>query len=367
MKESSNSKRVALITGANKGIGFETARQMGKQGITVLVGSRDGERGEKAVATLRAEGIDARAIAIDVTRQRTIDDAASKIGHELGRLDILVNNAGILAEMAEPSSCTIENLRKTFETNFFGLFAVTQAFLPLLKKSKAARIVNVSSGLGSLTRMADTHETKYFAYSTSKAAVNMLTVLFGRELKETGIKVNSAAPGYTATDMNNCSGTQTVEEGTVASFRLAMLPDDGADRKLYGRERIRGVVTLEDALGRRVRKMRRAVPTLQALLCRFDDELLSSPVQQFSNDDLVIRGACHFMDPSKLLELLARLAEVSKNLALEIEFVDAARIGIGAEQHLIGTGCNANGPGRSGGKSLRPGPAGSFGLLPMAG
>jgi len=222
-------KRVALITGANQGIGFETARQLGKEGITVLVGSRDEQRGQKAVETLRGEGFDARLIVLDVTNQSQIESAAAQIGRDFGKLDILVNNAGILLETVTPSECELENLRKTFETNVFGLFAVTKAFLPLLRKSPSARIVNVSSGLGSLNTMGDPQrlDNKYFAYCASKAAVNMMTVALARELRDTRIKINSAAPGYTATALNNYSGHQTVEQGTVASFKSATLPDDG--------------------------------------------------------------------------------------------------------------------------------------------
>ena len=229
MANTPGSLKVALVTGANKGIGFETARQLGKMGIIVLLGSREKARGEKAAETLRGEGIDARLIVLDVGDQITIDHAAAKIEREFGKLDILVNNAGILLERIPPSECQIENLRKTLETNVVGLFAVTKAFLPLLQKATAARIVNVSSALGSLATMGDAQrlENKFLAYSASKAAVNMITVTLGRELAGTKIKVNAAAPGYTATEMNNFSGTQTVAEGAVASVKLATLPDDG--------------------------------------------------------------------------------------------------------------------------------------------
>ncbi len=229
MAETHSGKRVALITGANQGIGFETARQLGKRGITVFVGSRDKQRGQKAVETLRGEGADARLIVLDVTKQSEIDAAATQVGRDFGKLDILVNNAGILLETVSPSECEVENLRKTFDTNVVGLFAITKAFLPLLRKSSSARIVNVSSGLGSLNMMSDPQrlDNKYFAYCASKAAVNMMTVALARELRDTRIKVNSAAPGYTATALNNYSGHQTVEQGTVASFNLATLPDDG--------------------------------------------------------------------------------------------------------------------------------------------
>ena len=226
-----SAEQVALITGANKGIGFEIARQLGKQGITVLVGARDSHRGRKAVETLQGEGIRAQELVLDVTNQRTIDAAVAEVDRKFGKLDILVNNAGILVETAPPSECQIENLRKTFETNLFGLFAVTKAFLPLIRKTAAGRIVNVSSALGSLTSVADPQQTRfknrYLAYGASKAAVNSLTIAFARELRDTSIKVNAAAPGLTATAMSNFAGHQTVEQGAVAAVRLATLPPDG--------------------------------------------------------------------------------------------------------------------------------------------
>ena len=246
MAEMHSAGRVALITGANKGIGFETARQLGKLGITVLLGCRNKQRGEKATEILRGERINARAIVLDVTNQSTIDAAATEVERDFGKLDILVNNAGIIVERTTPSECQTENLRKTFETNVFGLFAVTKAFLPLIRKSEAGRIVNVSSGLGSLKNMTDPQlmENKFLAYSASKAAVNMLTVAFGRELRDTPIKINSAAPGYTATEMNNYSGHQTVEQGALASVRLATLPADRSHRQLSRRQRHRALVSV---------------------------------------------------------------------------------------------------------------------------
>ena len=160
MAATHSAEQVALITGANKGIGFEIARQLGKQGITVLVGARDSHRGRKAVETLQGEGIRAQELILDVTNQRTIDAAVAEVDRKFEKLDILVNNAGILVETAPPSECQIENLRKTFETNLFGLFAVTKAFLPLIRKAAAGRIVNVSSALGSLTSVADPQQTR---------------------------------------------------------------------------------------------------------------------------------------------------------------------------------------------------------------
>lgn len=225
MPEAQKWDRVALITGANKGIGLETARQLGKQGITVLVGSRDNQRGEKATVALRSQGIQAQNVWLDVTDQSSIDAAVAEVGRQFGKLDILVNNAAILPEIKPPTQCDLGNLRSTFDTNFFGLVAVTQAFLPLILRSAAGRIVNVSSLLGSLAGFQSGKD--YFAYSASKVAVNAFTIGLAAELKNTPIKVNAASPGYTATDMNDFRGTQTVEQGAIIPVRLATLAPNG--------------------------------------------------------------------------------------------------------------------------------------------
>jgi NAD(P)-dependent dehydrogenase (short-subunit alcohol dehydrogenase family) len=225
------SDRVALITGANQGIGFEIARQLGKQGITVIASARDRQRGLKATETLQGEGIDAHSLVLDVTDQRTIDAAVAEVNGKFAKLDILVNNAAIVAERTPPSECQIENFRKTFETNVFGLFAVTKAFLPLIRRAPAGRIVNLSSAVASLTRVSVPGQARseniYLAYGASKAAVNSMTIAFARELQNTPIKVNAASPGYTATAMNNFVGHQTVDQGAIAAVRLATLPADG--------------------------------------------------------------------------------------------------------------------------------------------
>ena len=225
-------RKAALITGANKGIGKETARQLGAQGMTVLIGARDLGRGEEAAAELMAGGADAHAIRLDVTDAASIEAAVRQIGNEYGRLDVLVNNAGIFLDEGPCSTLEVDTLRRTYETNVFGVFAVTQAFLPLLRKSEAGRIVNMSSGLGSLAQNSDPNGKKHagvkpLAYNSSKAALNMLTVIFAAELKDTPIKVNAAAPGYTATDLNQHQGTRTVEQGATVGVRLATLPGDG--------------------------------------------------------------------------------------------------------------------------------------------
>ncbi|MEH2168433.1 MAG: SDR family oxidoreductase [Nostoc sp.] len=225
--------KVALITGANKGIGYEIARQLGSKGATVLVASRDIGRGEEAANKLRLSEIDARTIQLDVIDQKTIDSAREQIESEFGKLDILVNNAGILSDgdRLPPSQVDIETLRHTYETNVFGVFAVTKALLPLLNKSKVGRIVNLSSGLGSLTQNSDPNyefaDFKLLAYNSSKTAVNAITVLLAAELKDTPIKINAVDPGFTATDINQYQGYRTVEQGAIAAVRLATLPDDG--------------------------------------------------------------------------------------------------------------------------------------------
>jgi NAD(P)-dependent dehydrogenase (short-subunit alcohol dehydrogenase family) len=226
------SKRIALITGANKGIGFEVARCLGKAGLIVLVGARDPKLGGAATANLKAENLDARFIELDVVRPPTITAAAATVANEFGRLDVLINNAGINDPADGPPSTTdLEAVRRVMDTNFFGALAVTQSMLPLLRKSPAARVVNVSSGLGSLTWNADPNwefaPVKLLGYNASKAAMNMLTVQLAYELRGTTIKVNASNPGYTATDLNGNRGHQTIAEGAAETVRLALLPVDG--------------------------------------------------------------------------------------------------------------------------------------------
>jgi NAD(P)-dependent dehydrogenase (short-subunit alcohol dehydrogenase family) len=225
-------QRIALVTGANKGIGLEISRQLATlHNMTVLIGARDESRGREAAAKLSAAGVDVRAVALDVTDQNTIDAVARQIAKDFGRLDVLVNNAGIFLDTVPPSQLEMEVLRRTYETNVFGVFAVTKAMLPLLRRSPAGRIVNMSSGLGSLAQNSDPNwefaAYKLLAYNSSKTAVNAITVLFAAELKGAGIKVNAADPGYTATDMNQHQGTRTLAQGAAAAVRLATLPNDG--------------------------------------------------------------------------------------------------------------------------------------------
>lgn len=226
-------KKIALVTGANKGIGLEIARNLASAGCTVLLGARDAERGQEAVRRLVESGVsDVHFIDIDVTRQDTVNAAAQKIESERGHLDILVNNAGVnLPGDGLPGVADVSVVQKIFDANFFGALRVAQSMLPLLRKSDGGRIVNVSSGLGSLTYNSDPnwsgYDVKYIGYNASKAALNMLTVHLAYELRDTKIKVNSANPGYTKTDLNHNQGTQPVEVGAIEATRLALLDEDG--------------------------------------------------------------------------------------------------------------------------------------------
>jgi NAD(P)-dependent dehydrogenase (short-subunit alcohol dehydrogenase family) len=230
----SDAKKVALITGANKGLGLETARQLGVQGITVLIGARDLAKGEAAATKLKADGIDARAVKLDVEDSADYEAVAGLIEKEFGVLDILVNNAGIMIDSRTgnaTSTTSPEVLRKTFDTNFFAVVGLTQALLPLLRKSKAGRIVNLSSILGSqtlhATKGSPIYDAKTFAYDASKAALNAFTIHLAHELVGTKIKVNSAHPGWVKTDMGGEGAMMEIEEGGKTSVELATLPEDG--------------------------------------------------------------------------------------------------------------------------------------------
>jgi NAD(P)-dependent dehydrogenase (short-subunit alcohol dehydrogenase family) len=232
---------IALVTGANKGIGREISRQLSAKGVLVLIGVRDPERGEKAVADLRGEGLAVEFIQLDVTSQTSVDQAAAEVERRHGRLDVLVNNAGIRLDWSAGSELTVDVLQETFDTNVLGVFRVTKAMLPLLRKSKRGRIVNMSSGLGSLAWNAAPNSPlpsrhMSLAYSSSKTALNMMTVQLADELRVAGIKVNSADPGFTATDMNQHRGQKSVERGAATPVRLALLPDDGPTGGIFGDE-----------------------------------------------------------------------------------------------------------------------------------
>ena len=229
---------VALITGANKGIGLETARQLADRGVTVLAGARDEARGLAAERALRQGGADARYLALDVTDPGSVATAAAWVEAEYGHLDILVNNAGI-ARGQPPSQTDLQDMREVYEVNIFGVIRVTNAMLPLLRQAPAARIVNVSSEVGSVTAMTDpgsplAQMPAALAYPSAKSALNMITALYARELSGTPIKVNAANPGYTATDLNRHSGYRLAAEGAEPIVHLATLDAGGPSGILWG-------------------------------------------------------------------------------------------------------------------------------------
>ena len=229
--------KIALVTGANKGIGLDIARQLGAKGVTVIVGARDAGRGQAAADLLRSESLNAHFVQFDVTDAGSITQAAATIRAQHGRLDILVNNAGISdAGDGAPSEASIDAARRLFETNFFGPLAVIQAMLPLLQVAPGARIVNMSSSLGSMAVNGDPANRYYMArligYNASKAALNMLTVQLAEELRDTGIVVNAACPGYVSTDLNGHTGYLSTDEAAKVPVRLALLADGRVNGKL---------------------------------------------------------------------------------------------------------------------------------------
>lgn len=231
--------QIALVTGANKGIGYETVRQLKDRGILALVGARDEERGKTAAAEL-----DAPFVQLDVTDPESIAAATKYIEDYHGALDILINNAGVAEGFTVPSETSMGEMRRVFETNVFAVVAVTNAMLPLLRRSAAGRIVNVSSEVGSLSLAADRGNPIWElispAYPASKTALNMVTLQYAKELIDTPIKVNMVTPGYCATDLNGQAGYRTAAQGAVISVRMALLPDDGPTGGFFNDE---GTVT----------------------------------------------------------------------------------------------------------------------------
>jgi NAD(P)-dependent dehydrogenase (short-subunit alcohol dehydrogenase family) len=233
-------KRVALVTGANQGVGLQVAKELAAHGLTVLVGSRNFERGQAAAKEIGPLAI---ALQLDVTDRSSIAEAAQRIRKELGRLDLLVQNAAIsntrkgslslqeYAKLTRPSNVSLDEVRAVWETNVFGVLAVYQAMLPLLRESSDARIVNVSSGVGSLTANADpsfpNHKSFGPVYPASKAALNAMTLAMMVELESTGIKVNLVSPAFTKTNLNGYAGTESVEDGSREVVRVALLGPDG--------------------------------------------------------------------------------------------------------------------------------------------
>jgi NAD(P)-dependent dehydrogenase (short-subunit alcohol dehydrogenase family) len=226
-------KTVALITGANKGLGLEIARQLGKRGLMVVIGARDEAKGEDAAADLAKQGIEAHAVKLDVSSKDDVAALPGWIEQKFGRLDVLVNNAGV----AEWKADDVDSFRRTFEANVFGVVAVTYALLPLLKASPAGRIVNHSSVLGSLTSLSKKPEMfgnfVIPAYTASKAALNGFTVALAHKTRGTALKVNSAHPGWVRTDLGGQTAPMSVEDGAKTAVLLATLPADGATGQFF--------------------------------------------------------------------------------------------------------------------------------------
>lgn len=226
--------KIALITGANKGIGFETARQLAQRDVHVILAARHRSKGEEAALRLQGDGLSVEALALDVTDASSIASAAREVARAHGRLDILINNAGVGLDQvleAPVSGQSLDTWRQTFEVNLFGMIAVTQAFLPLLRQSPAGRIVNLSSILGSLTLHSDPASPIYAlkppAYDTSKTAVNAWTVHLAYELRDSRIKVNAAHPGHVKTDMGGSDAPMEISDGARTGVQLALLGEEG--------------------------------------------------------------------------------------------------------------------------------------------
>ncbi|WP_268800498.1 SDR family oxidoreductase [Pseudomonas huanghezhanensis] len=228
--------KIALVTGANRGIGYDIARQLAENGVSVLLTGRNHKAAVEAARRLQDTGLDVQALALDVTQSDSIAAAAAHVAAKYGRLDILINNAAIRIEQygKQPSEQPLQQWRETFDTNLFGVVEVSIAFLPLIRKAKAGRIVNVSSLLASLSTHSNPDSYAYSpmfkslpAYSASKSAVNSWTVHLAYELRDTPVKVNAVHPGYTKTDMNEGEGDLDIPTGAKTSVRMALLDDDG--------------------------------------------------------------------------------------------------------------------------------------------
>jgi NAD(P)-dependent dehydrogenase (short-subunit alcohol dehydrogenase family) len=235
---------IALIAGANKGIGLEAARQLAQKGIHVLIGARDAAKGQAAAQMLQAEGYKADFIHLEVSNEASVKQAAQIVGDRYGKLDILINNAGINPEYPQGiftfEQMSLELLMEIYQTNVFGPFMTIREFLPLLRKSEAGRIVNTSSSAGSLTDQSNS-ESPYYAvntsgYNSSKTSLNALTVQLAKQLTGTNIKINSACPGWVQTDMGSAAAPRTVQEGARIVIQLATLPNDGPNGGFFNED-----------------------------------------------------------------------------------------------------------------------------------
>lgn len=234
-----NQQRQALVTGANKGIGLAIAKGLAEAGFFVWIGARDRARGEQAVAQLRDAGLDAALLELDVANESSVHRAAATLAADICALDILINNAGIVIDMTRaPSEVRMEDMKAVYEVNLFGAVRVTQAFLPLLKAADQARIVMMSSGVGSLALITDPtsiySSVNLLDYTSSKVALNAVTVSFAKELEPSGIKVNAVEPGHVRTDLNANSGFLTPEQGAETAIRMALIGADGPTGGFFG-------------------------------------------------------------------------------------------------------------------------------------
>ena len=232
-------KKQALVTGANKGIGFEIARGLADAGMTVWLGARDRRRGGEAVERLRAEGLDVRMLVIDVADDDSVTRAAARLSSEVGALDVLINNAGIIIDtVSPPSQLRMEDIKATFEVNTFGPIRVTQAFTPLLKASGDARVVMMGSGVGSLALIVDPtsiySSVNFLDYTASKVALSAVTVSFAKELEPFGIKVNVVEPGNVRTDLNGNKGSLEPDEGAATAIKMALIGPSGPTGGFFG-------------------------------------------------------------------------------------------------------------------------------------
>jgi len=232
-------KRHALVTGANKGIGLAIAKGLARKGMSVWIGARDLARGQAAVRELQQEGLDVRLLEIDVTDDASTRRAAETVAKETDALHVLVNNAGIIIDATTPpSKVRMEDMKTTFEVNLFGPVRVTQAFIPLLKAAGDARVVMMSSGVGSLALITDPtsiySSVNLLDYTSSKVALNAVTVSFAKELKSDGIKVNAVEPGHVRTDLNGNTGILTPDEGSATAIKMSLLGEDGPTGGFFG-------------------------------------------------------------------------------------------------------------------------------------
>jgi NAD(P)-dependent dehydrogenase (short-subunit alcohol dehydrogenase family) len=230
---------IALITGANRGIGFEAARQLGNAGFIILVGSRDETRGQGAIARLSEANLDAHLVRLDVAEESSVEVAAREVAERWGHVDVLINNAGVNYEFQvsmTPLDLTLEVLRRTYAVNVFGAFLMMKHFAPLLRQSKSPRIVNVSARLGSLAVQSDPggrlFEQNTLAYNSSKAALNNLTIAFAKVLKKDGVAVNSICPGWVRTDMGGDAAPRSAAEGVSIILQLATMPNPPSGKYL---------------------------------------------------------------------------------------------------------------------------------------